>query len=330
MGKINILNDAGTNKLSLEFNGTSDTSVNLENAVTTDTNGYVPVAQVPYLGRRNLIINGGFDVWQRGNLPDRWQSTAGMSVDNTIKTHMKFTTTSADPYQWYKVEDIGRRLAGKVVTLSLWGKCSDGGNAIQYIDYEHSSAMSPYWATPTGEVDSDGFHRYEITFSLESSNGGEDPDWHSFRFEWRAVSGITIEIKEVQLELGSVATPFEHRSYGEELALCQRYYQIHYCAGSGVQNSATSAFAVSHLPVTMRDRPTLGTRSGGWTNINLEHDDTYDVTSGVIAHGSAAGDPDSMSSFVIDFVTSGSNTVGYAIVAVCDRNDDYFTYDAEL
>jgi len=34
-----------------------------------------------------------------------------------------------------------------------------------------------------------------------------------------------IEIAQVQLELGSVATEFEHRSYGEELALCQRYYQ---------------------------------------------------------------------------------------------------------
>jgi hypothetical protein len=38
-------------------------------------------------------------------------------------------------------------------------------------------------------------------------------------------SGDYCEIKECQLELGSVATEFEHRSYGEELALCQRYYE---------------------------------------------------------------------------------------------------------
>ena len=37
-------------------------------------------------------------------------------------------------------------------------------------------------------------------------------------------SGDYIEISQVQVELGKVATPFEHRSYAEELALCQRYY----------------------------------------------------------------------------------------------------------
>jgi hypothetical protein len=42
-------------------------------------------------------------------------------------------------------------------------------------------------------------------------------------------AGATWQITGVQLEVGKVATPFEHRSYGEELALTQRYYQIIQC-----------------------------------------------------------------------------------------------------
>jgi hypothetical protein len=44
--------------------------------------------------------------------------------------------------------------------------------------------------------------------------------------EFTSSVGNTIQFTGVQLEVGSVATPFEHRSYGEELALCERYYQV--------------------------------------------------------------------------------------------------------
>ena len=75
-----------------------------------------------------------------------------------------------------------------------------------------------------------------------------------------ATSGATWYITGVQLEAGTVATPFERRSYGQELALCQRYYQTIqptvyiYAAGS----------ATMYLPVTwstMRDTPVTATIS---------------------------------------------------------------------
>jgi hypothetical protein len=72
------------------------------------------------------------------------------------------------------------------------------------------------------------------------------------------------KITGVQLEVGSVATPFEHRSYGEELALCQRYCYSqnksitnnYYAFGVAFATSATSGQLGTPFPVSMRANPT--------------------------------------------------------------------------
>ena len=74
----------------------------------------------------------------------------------------------------------------------------------------------------------------------------------------------TFFLTGLQMEVGSVATDFEHRSFGQELALCQRYF---YMAASGADNtdtvaicfnfSANSARAVFYFPVTMRTSPDI-------------------------------------------------------------------------
>ncbi len=210
-------------------------------------------------GRKNLIINGGFDVWQRGDKPDRWHSAGNVTYDNSVTSHAKFTSTTTDPHVWYKLEDIGHRLLNKTVTMSLWAKHDTSAtSAIQYFAYDGHAHQNP---TPTGEVDSDGFERYEFSFVLSSST---QTDKHVFRFEWSGVSGATFEVKEVQLELGSVATEFEHRSYGEELALCQRYYwRWEHDSGTsnGVYASAPYETGNNRItitfPVTLRASPTV-------------------------------------------------------------------------
>jgi len=70
-------------------------------------------------------------------------------------------------------------------------------------------------------------------------------------------SGATFYITGVQLEAGSVATPFERRSYGQELSLCQRYYQI---SLAGHTAYVTNLFGYgSYVPfsVRMRSAPTI-------------------------------------------------------------------------
>ena len=87
-------------------------------------------------------------------------------------------------------------------------------------------------------------------------------------------SGATFYLTGVQLEVGEKATPFEHRSYGDELARCQRYFR-RFCEGvqyasapsSGYGVSSTSAYHSVDLSPEMRSVPTLAAFS------NLRTDD---------------------------------------------------------
>ena len=118
----------------------------------------------------------------------------------------------------------------------------------------------------------------------------------------------TFFLTGLQLEVGSQATPFEHRSYGEELALCQRYYYKHAfgsskAGSSNISNNnhpvgmcaiyTTSAgFGYIQYPVTMRALPTLdnttGTdyyriyANGGTDNFNDISSQQFGVTNSVI------------------------------------------------
>ena len=71
----------------------------------------------------------------------------------------------------------------------------------------------------------------------------------------------TFYITGFQMETGKVATPFEHRSYGEELALCQRYFTVMPNGILGVAGSTTSVIYSYHLPTQMRATPSVSLTS---------------------------------------------------------------------
>ena len=97
----------------------------------------------------------------------------------------------------------------------------------------------------------------------------------------------TYFITGLQIEVGSVATPFEHRSFGEELALCQRYYHEQFIRVDTASNYSDLRFSYD-FPVYMRAAPTLtkdtgfsvdGSGPGNFENIS---------TSGFVIHGGSS------------------------------------------
>ena len=113
-------------------------------------------------------------------------------------------------------------------------------------------------------------------------------------------SGATFYITGVQLEVGSVATPFEHRQYGQELALCQRYYQIlqgnQAVLGAGVMNSSTAIEAVYMGGVPMRTSPTVACSSSASNALQIRGNNaTSDVTGSTFSASWVAQPPQAVS-----------------------------------
>ena len=164
-------------------------------------------------------------------------------------------------YQLFEGQDITNSgwdytSASSYVTLSFWVKSSVAQN---FYGRLNSTSSSQNYAFETGSLTANTWTKIEKTISGNSNLVVPNNNTHGFSLEiiafrgtgstgsislntwaafnsairvpdmtstWFTTNDATFEITGVQLELGSVTTDFEHRSYGEELALCQRYYEI--------------------------------------------------------------------------------------------------------
>jgi len=200
---------------------------------------------------------------------------------------------SIEGYDWAKMR-WGFSDA-KDATISFWVKSSvtgtfgvgiGSGNSYFYnTSYTVNSANTWEYKTVTiSGYTSGGITEFPITNGVGASlmfDLGEGPSRSTTLNTWSthpsyslaglsggtkilATSGATWQVTGIQIEEGSSATPFEHRPYAEELALCQRYYYDTgsdvYCTGYGT-NATGYAIAMVYPPSTMRVAPTV-TNSG--------------------------------------------------------------------
>ena len=124
--------------------------------------------------------------------------------------------------------------------------------------------MSCWWGLGTGTTYTDTAGSWTTKSGCISADSS---------LNWIATNGATYHLTGVQLELGSNATPFEHRSYGDELAKCQRYFQ--YCSAVTVTHTSSTRAVFNWWPeVRMRAKPSgaiAGHGSYSSTTIYYEH-----------------------------------------------------------
>ena len=327
-------------------------------AVTLATDGTCTAKITNNLSNRNLIINGDFQVAQRGTSStsdnyatvDRFAlKTSGTDEGPTQAQH---ALTSSDTGPWekgfrysyhitngnqtggagasdqisirHRIESqvIGQSgwnytSASSYITLSFWVKSSVAQTMyilIQSADgtwqnYPHPFSATTSWSkisfsipgNSNIQVDNNTGEGLDIRFvpfygTGLTDSGVADDTWAAgganqmkdMTSTWYTTNDATFEITGVQLEVGTVATDFEHRSYGDELERCKRYFQFVPPTFGEAQHTTNIQGVLTASPA-MRSSPTCAIVIAS-DNLNLAGSGAKTCTSvGTIYYNSTQG-----------------------------------------
>ena len=262
---------------------------------TIDPNGL----NVGQFGNRNMVINGSMAVAQRGTsftastqVLDRWrlynsggtytlsQQTfaVGTSPETGLINYVRIVRANPSGIFYFasRVEDV-RRTDGATLVFSFYAKASSAVTVPCRISQEFGSGgSSSYNPTPQNNNLTTSWKRFTMVFNMPSLSGKTVGTASRFEpvFDIPATTA-TIEITGVQVEVSPTgeATPFEHRSYGDELQKCMRYYQIGGTAANAIYRSfdvtsGAAYYLTEILPVHMRAAPTVTYTGIGYTSFD--------------------------------------------------------------
>lgn len=256
-------------------------------------------------------------------------------------------------FEGQDLQGIGKGTSdAKQLTLSFWVKATKTGtNNVELTDNDNNRFTtkqftvnaSNTWeyktlvfdADTTGAFDNDNASSLNVQWWISAGTNwtsGSVTSWASEVASNRAPGqvnnldtvGNVFQLTGVKLEVGSVATEFDHRSYGEELALCQRYYyQIkqyenagEYSFMIGAVGGSNTHFVVTN-PQVMRSAPTV----------------TYSGSINIYNNATAITSPSSFAAYSGTKYTRlqfarGTHVAGEA--AWADIDDGVFTFNSEL
>jgi len=236
----------------IKVNSIKNTSTD-DGGIAIDNSGHVQIdgQQLPTSGQlsnRNLIINGAHIVWQRQTsvsggsaldsfayatdrfwlyAPSSTSGTVGQSTDAPsgfiYSTHNNLDSSCSigTNVELLKQGSDAPFVNGESLTFSFYIKSTSTrtGVALTITTRDNSGgAGSVTRATGVTFNSTTSWTRVEKTFTLSGTVSSNN---RCFQIEFSLAAGD--KVTGFQLEKGDKATPFEHRSYGDELARCQRY-----------------------------------------------------------------------------------------------------------
>jgi len=325
-------------------------------------------------GRRNLIINGAMQVAQRGTSfnytttdaysLDRFRidvtggdNSAGAftltQADITdlpgFTKAMKFDVTTADTSiaagealnLSYRIEgqDLQQLKKGtseaEKFTISFYVKGTAKTYALEVLDIDTSGNRS---IAKTFNVTT-SWNRVILTFDGDTTGPLDNDANRSLDLNFFFHAGSTYTGGTLQTSWGAMtnnerAAGIEHRSFGEELALCQRYYHRHVSDGSsqnmfgvGFCDSSTNATVQIHFPTTMRDQPSALETTGTAGDYAIREGGGADITCNAVPTMSGDTTPNVA---VLGFTTSGSLTADSGCMGRAVNSGVHLSFTSEL